>query len=154
MYQIPKKKRHGKLWLFLCVCSVIAIGFGVGMAAVKMNPFPNHISTEPKKTPPGVFSPTPSETSEEENQLVSGTAELTEEETKTPRMPPKEGYLVQVADGKVCVFKIAADGSTKFSHNIAVALNDLPDADREKLTKGIYVETKTELAELTEDYSS
>lgn len=153
MYQATKKKRHGKL-LFLCVCSVIAIGFGVGTAAVKMDLFPHHISSEPQKTPLAVFSPEPVEKDAEENQSVSGSADLTEEEPKTPRMPPKEGYLVQVSDGKVCVFKIAADGSTKFSHNIAVALNDLPAADREKLTNGIYVRTKTELAELTEDYSS
>lgn len=155
MYQAQSKRKHGKLWLVLLLFSAIAIGFVVGFASVKINKLPDQIHAEANETPHSTATPIPQEeVSDEPNKTVSGNTDLSAETEKTPSMPPKEGYLVQTSDGKVCVFKIDADGTTKFLNNIAVNLNDLPVADREKLSGGIYVETKTELAELMEDYSS
>lgn len=155
MYQAQSKRRSGKLWGFLIFLSVLAVGFGIGFAAMKSKLLPSKNPTNPQDLSSAVSSQTPRESkTENAERSVSGSAEMTKETTPSPTSPPKEGYLVQSLDGKVCVFQITADGSTKFSHNIAVELNDLPAADREKLAKGIYAKTKTELAELTEDYSS
>lgn len=154
MYQAYRKRRHGVLWLFLLLICATAVGIGIGYAAVKMGTLPDRSFAAPDDSPLLAATPSPDTAPAEEvqNKAVSLNAASVEEQPH--EMPPKEGYLVKTEDGRVCVFKVNADGTTLFSHTMSVDLGDLPPADQKKLENGIYLETKTELAELAEDYSS
>ncbi len=156
MYKSPYRKKRSKWWLAFIFILSVALGMGVGYAGAKLITLPDKIEALPKdsKNISESFSspePTLSATSEPSKTV---TALSTPFEDNLPKMPPKEGFLVKTTDGKVCVFKIYADGTTAYSQTLPVDLNDLPEADQKKLSEGIYLQTRTELAELTEDYSS
>lgn len=154
MYRVQSKRKRGKLWLIILLFSALSIGLGIGYASVKMSILRDRTLAAPSKTPqPIAITPMPQTVAENEpNKAASLNANSYTEEN--PEFSAKKGYLVKTTEGKVSVFKISTDGTTQFSHTIPVDLGDLPAADREKLEKGIYLENKTELAELAEDYSS
>ncbi|MBQ4515528.1 MAG: hypothetical protein II978_01930 [Clostridia bacterium] len=156
MYKTTYRKKRSKWWLAFIFIISLALGLGVGYAGAKLMALPDKIEASPQNSKSNSDSylspePTPSATSE---PLKAAAAISTPFNDELPKMPAKEGFLVKTTDGKVCVYKIYADGTTTYSQTLPVDLDDLPEADRKKLLNGIYLETRTELAELTEDYSS
>ena len=156
MYKSPYRKRRSKWWLALIFIMSLALGLGVGYAGAKLMTLPDKIEAAPqndKNFTENYLSPEPAPPATSEPSKAV-TAISTPFDDEPPKMPAKEGFLVKTTDGKVCVYKIYADGRTTYSQTLPVDLDDLPEADRNKLSGGIYLETRTELAELTEDYSS
>ncbi|MBR5157420.1 MAG: hypothetical protein IKW59_06610 [Clostridia bacterium] len=153
MYKSPYRKKRSKWWLAFIFILSVALGLGVGYAGAKLLSLPDKIEAIPQNDAENYLSPepTPSKTAEPSKAV---TALSTPFDDEAPKMPAKEGFLVKTTDGKVCVYKIYADGRTTYSQTLPVDLDDLPEADRKKLSGGIYLETRTQLAELTEDYSS
>ncbi len=156
MYKSSYRKKRSKWWLAFIFIMSLALGLGVGYAGAKLLALPDKIEATPQNNKIDSESylspePPPAATSEPSKAV---TAISTPFDDELPRMPAKEGFLVKTTDGKVCVYKIYADGTTAYSQTLPVDLDDLPEADRNKLSGGIYLETRTELAELTEDYSS
>ena len=156
MYKSPYRKKRSKWWLTFIFVFSVALGVGVGYIGAKLITLPDKIEATDENDKQisenfSSFEPSDAETSESSKTV---TVLSTPFEDNLPAMPPKEGFLVKTTDGKVCVFKIYADGTTAYSQTLPVDLNDLPEADQNKLSEGIYLQTRTELAELTEDYSS
>lgn len=150
MYQAQRRRKKGKLWIVLLFFCAVAVGLGVGYAGAKLHALPKWIEAAPPSSAPSAASS--QKTAEPEpDAAVSYTTTVPDD---VPQMPAKEGYLVKTTDGRVCVFRIEADGTPRYSQTMPVSLGDLPESDRQKLSSGIYLETKTELAELMEDYSS
>lgn len=154
MYQSPYRRRRGKLWIVLLFFCAVAIGLGVGYAGAKISTLPNRIEATPKESSLPENSPAPILPTYDPESPEKAVSLSTTIPADTPRMPAKEGFLVKTTDGKVCVFNINADGTTTYSQTLPVSLGDLPESDRKKLEAGIYLETRTDLAELMEDYSS
>lgn len=151
MYQAQRRRKKGKLWIVLLFLCAVAVGLGVGYAGAKLNTLPKRMEAAPPSSAPSVAPAQKPAATPEPDAAVSYTTTVPEE---VPQMPAKEGYLVKTTDGRVCVFRIEADGTPRYSQTMPVSLGDLPESDRQKLDSGIYLETKTELAELMEDYSS
>lgn len=156
MYKSSYRKKRNKWWFAALFIFSVALGLGVGYAGAKLMTLPEKTEAVPEtinqSTENAASSLPPAQESSEPTKAV--TAVSTPFDDNLPKMPAKEGFLVKTTDGKVCVFKIYADGTTTYSQTLPVELDDLPEADQNKLAAGIYLETRTELAELTEDYSS
>ncbi len=139
MYQVTKKRKGILFYLFLFVCA-FAVGLGIGYARLK-NRKPALPLTE---TPPSARM----EQKQEPEQVASAHLPIEAEE------PEETGYFVVEQDGKVCVFKVDADGLKRFSHFIPVELDALKEGDRALFQEGLPLETKEELLSLVEDFSS
>ncbi len=63
-------------------------------------------------------------------------------------------YLVTVNKGYITIYKYNEDGSKELVEQTDIPINILPVMDQEKLQKGILVDTKKEVNQLLEDYSS
>ncbi len=154
MYYSGNRRKRGKIWLVLLFFCAVAVGLGIGYAGAKIHTLPPKIEAVPKtaeESAPSAQANTPQPMPSDNGSAVSLTTTVPND---TPQLPAKEGYFVQTVDDKVYVFKINPDGSTVYSQTLPVELGDLPQSDKDKLSAGIYLENKTELAELMEDYSS
>ena len=63
-------------------------------------------------------------------------------------------YLVSVNKGCIAIYKYNEDGNKELIKQTDIPINILPIVDQEKLQKGILVNTKKEVNQLLEDYSS
>ncbi|MFW5649411.1 MAG: BofC C-terminal domain-containing protein [Candidatus Alkaliphilus sp. MAG34] len=63
-------------------------------------------------------------------------------------------YLVSVNKGCIAIYKYDEDGNKELVMQTDIPVNILPILDQEKLQKGILVNTRTEVNQLLEDYSS
>ena len=142
MYRIQKKKRRGFLFYLILFVSAFSVGLGIGYATIRMNA--NNLQSEltqqeelfPSATPPA-------------NQPASLNVTLPEE---TP--DPKPMYFVTAQNGAVAVFTFDEQGDMRFSYKLAIDIESLPLIDQKLIEDGIYLYSKQELFELTEDFSS
>lgn len=82
--------------------------------------------------------------------MVTGDAQAPETVTAGSAVESSEsGYMITSVDGMVAVIK---DGELFMSTDTAVA--SLPKTDRNKITQGIWVNSKEELKSLLEDFCS
>lgn len=63
-------------------------------------------------------------------------------------------YLVSVNGGYIAIYKYNEDSEKELIKQTDIPINILPIVDQEKLQKGILVNTKDEVNQLLEDYSS
>lgn len=61
------------------------------------------------------------------------------------------GYTVRISDGKIAVF---ADGSKAPQQVLDISVQDLPEAEQQRLSAGIHVGSHDELLRLLENYTS
>ncbi len=143
MYQVQKKK-SGWFYVTLFLCA-FAVGLGIGYAGIRS-------SLRKQKTPPAENTVT----QDEENPAVAepnrAVSVVPTEEKEEPA--EKITYFVQARSGKVCVFAVDASGTKRFSHNLAITLDALREADRALFDEGIEVASKEELSSLVEDFGS
>ncbi len=145
MYRVQRKKRG---WLFytLLFLAAFAIGLGIGygvirMQAARQEEFFMSIEAQNSAQPPK---------REDEPNLAAAITTM----VPKPTEEPQTGYFVTEKDGEICVFLVEADGSKRFSHKLPIVLKDLRAEDQKLFREGIYLESKRELLELTEDFSS
>lgn len=153
MYQPQRRKKKGVFWFFAMLLVAVAVGLGIGYAGAKLSILPGKIEAAPKNTIKKEQT-LPEKTDNSVTEEVSKPVSLSTTVPIEPETPPKSGYLVKITDGKVCVFTVDDKGNTKYSQTLEVYLGRLPESDQKKLKEGIYIKTRTELAELMEDYSS
>lgn len=63
-------------------------------------------------------------------------------------------YLVSVNKGYIAIYRYDEDSNKELIEQTDISINILPTIDQEKLQKGILVDTRKEVNELLEDYSS
>ncbi len=63
-------------------------------------------------------------------------------------------YLIKNNEGYITIYKVNDDGEIEIFDETDISVNNLPNTDRTKLNKGIYVKTLEEVESLIEDYSS
>ncbi len=153
MYQPQRKRKKGALWFITMLAVAVAVGLGIGYAGAKLNILPEKIEAVPKNSIKDDRA-LPEETDTTPTKEPLAPVSLSTTVPFEPETPPKSGYLVKTTDGKVCVFTVDDKGNTKYSQTLEVYLGRLPESDRKRLKEGIYIATRTELAELMEDYSS
>ena len=153
MYQPQRRRKKGVFWFFAMLFVAVSVGLGIGYAGAKMSIFPGKIEAVPKNTTKNEQE-LPDKTDETITEEITAPVSLSTTVPFEPETPPKSGYLVKITDGKVCVFTVDNKGNTKYSQTLEVYLGRLPESDQKRLKEGIYIKTRTELAELMEDYSS
>ena len=86
---------------------------------------------------------------------IEETEKLTSEIEASP-LPSKKSqkYLVKNHMGNLAVYKISENNEVSLSYVLEFSLELLPQVDREKLNKGIQVNSEEELLELIEDFIS
>ncbi|MBE7049016.1 MAG: hypothetical protein E7393_06630 [Ruminococcaceae bacterium] len=147
MYRVQKKKRGGVFFWVTLLCTA-AILTGVGFGGF-------HITDELKN-----IQGTPSAMPQTESAMQAG-------ETISPNFPvslpmvvseerEESGlrYLVIEQSGDVCVFILDEEGERRFSHKLAIETEALREADQNLFKEGIVLQSKQELLELMEDFSS
>lgn len=140
MYQV-QRKRKGFVFFTLIFLGAFAVGLGIGYATIKLH-------TEPRQ-------PQPAEQIEATPTAVptlrpASVNMLVPEETKAQTAQ----YFVAEQNGTVSVFTLDENGNKKFSHHLPIQVEALREADRKLFKEGIFLYSKQELLELTEDFSS
>lgn len=145
MYRVQRKRRS---WIFytLLFLAAFAIGLGIGygvirLQAARQEEFFNSIKAQQTAKPPQ---------REDEPNLAAAVTTTVPQATETPQT----GYFVMEKEGDICVFLLEADGSKRFSHKLPIVVKDLRPEDQKLFQEGIFLESKRELLELTEDFSS
>lgn len=63
-------------------------------------------------------------------------------------------YLISVNKGHIAIYKYDGDGNRELVEQTDIPINILPTVDQKKLQKGILVDTRKEVNQLLEDFSS
>ena len=137
MYQVRKKKRAWP-WLVLLFLCAFAVGLGIGYGSIKMNRQRSLNSVKPQGE---TARPAPSATTEP--NLAAAVTTMMPAESVHPGEAVT--YFVQEEAGEVCVFSVNSAGERRFSHKLAIALNDLRPEDRALFKQGVSVSTRQEL---------
>lgn len=146
-----------KIWnLFLATMLMLTVGFGAGYYA-KSVAYSSAKKTEEQKggqvktvqnikTPAPTISATPSPKGEQAS--APGEAYI---EKKNPEAGE---YLLREYEGNIGVYRIYDGGNKMLVDIVDVGVEFLPESDKEMLKMGINVETKEEMLQLIEDYTS
>ncbi|MBE7036945.1 MAG: hypothetical protein E7403_06605 [Ruminococcaceae bacterium] len=143
MYRIQKKKKGIGFYLILFL-SAFVVGLGIGYGTIKMNTG----RKENNLNPPEIISPSAT-AQPPDNQPASLNIILP---TEAP--DPKPQYFVIAQEDTVAVFTFDEEGDKRFSYKLAIDVDALPPVDQKLFSEGIYLYSKQELLELTEDFSS
>ena len=147
MYRVQKKRRINGWLVLLLFAGAFAVGLGLGYGAIKLNlwnPKPQTELIEDARAPSQEASEPP------EPGIAASTSTLAPDPSTTSR----ELYFVGVQNGSVCAFTVDEKGEKRFSHKMAIDLDSLRSEDQKLLTEGVYLHSKQELLEFTEDFSS
>ncbi|MGN1059507.1 MAG: BofC C-terminal domain-containing protein [Clostridia bacterium] len=147
MYRVQKKKRGGLFFLVLFLCA-FAVGLGIGYGGIKMNLWRQEAEAVPDSVP-SVPSAAPGAETAAPGRPASLSVVVPEETA-----PPQPQYFVISKDGAVCVFTLDEKGEQRFSHKLSIELEALRKSDQKLFEEGIYLYSKQELLELTEDFAS
>jgi len=145
MYRV-QRKRKGWLFYTLLFLAAFAIGLGIGygvirMQAARQEEFFKSLEAQNAMQP---------QKREDEPNLAAAVTTVVPKATEAPQT----GYFVTEKDGDICVFVVETDGSKRFSHKLPIVVKDLREEDQKLFREGIFLESKRELLELTEDFSS
>lgn len=88
---------------------------------------------------------------ESENITLSKDTENSEDMTESMSLLPSAKYYIASENGKIVIYY--SDKKTIY-YETSISTGQLPDEIKEKITKGFFIETDTELYEFLENYSS
>ncbi|MBE7010112.1 MAG: hypothetical protein E7418_01315 [Ruminococcaceae bacterium] len=143
MYRVQRKKSRWFLYSLLFL-GAFAVGLGIGFGVIKMQ---TARQTEIIQSIEQESYPLQEEIIEDVPAAVTTLVPL-------PTQPPQTEYFVAEQAGDICVFTVEADGEKRFSYKLPIAVKDLRPEDYRMFCEGIFVKSKQELLELTEDFSS
>ncbi len=142
MYRVQKKRKGLVFYVILFLCA-FSVGLGIGYASIRKKAEQN-----PSETLENIANQSSVPMAEPEKKPASLTV-VAEDPT-----PQTAQYFVISQDNNVCVFTLDEEKQQHFSHTLNIELEALPAVDRELFAKGIYLYSKQELLELTEDFAS
>lgn len=144
MYRIQKKKKKGFLFYLVLFISAFAVGLGIGYATIKIDAEKQKAELkQQEEILPAAPTSAPADKPASLNLIVP---------EETPE--PEPMYFVVAQNDSVAVFTFDEQGDKRFSYKLAIDLDDLPLIDQKLFSEGIYLYSKQELFELTEDFSS